>query len=296
MEELDTYKRDIYSQNGEDGIIAEILRRLSLQIDLDRWCVEFGAWDGVHLSNTCRLIREENYNAVLIEGSKKRSGILQTNFPQSNVVKLCKFITFDGPDSLENTLKTTAIPIQFDFLSIDVDGVDYHILESLQEFRPKVICIEFNPTIPNAVDFVQQRDMRLKQGSSARALVRLAGAKGYSLVALTQCNLLFVRSDLAALVCETGTDLEDIYSAGNEPTFLFVGYDGSLLSNKDSIDLAWHGIAIPLDKLQFLPKYLRRFPGDYGLGGRLFLKVVILLKLPNRAAASLLRKLKNLRL
>jgi len=296
MEELDTYKRDIYSQNGEDGIIGEILRRLSLRIDLDRWCVEFGAWDGVYLSNTCRLIREDNYNAVLIEGSKKRAGVLQDNFPQGSVTKLCKLITFDGADSLENTLKTTAIPTHFDFLSIDVDGVDYHIFESLQEFQPKVICIEFNPTIPNAVDFVQQRDMGIKQGSSAKAIVRLAEAKGYSLVAVTQCNLLFVRTDLAALVCDTSRRLEDLYPPGNEPTFLFVGYDGSLLSNRDSINLIWHGISVPLNRRQFLPKYLRRFPGDYGLGRRLLVKVVILLKLPDQAAASLLRKLKKLRL
>ena len=54
---------NVHSQNGEDGVIAEILDRLP---ELDRWCVEFGAWDGVHLSNTRHLIESRDFGAVLI--------------------------------------------------------------------------------------------------------------------------------------------------------------------------------------------------------------------------------------
>ena len=50
------YQSDIYSQNGEDGVIAEILTHLQLW-DKDNWCVEFGAWDGKHLSNTFALVQ-----------------------------------------------------------------------------------------------------------------------------------------------------------------------------------------------------------------------------------------------
>jgi hypothetical protein len=64
---LAQYASDTYSQFGEDGIIAECLSRISAVAPLNKWCVEFGAWDGVHLSNTCRLIREEGYSAVLVE-------------------------------------------------------------------------------------------------------------------------------------------------------------------------------------------------------------------------------------
>ena len=49
-----SYKKNIFSQNGEDGIIEEIFKRLN---DVsDKKCCEFGAWDGKHLSNTCNLI------------------------------------------------------------------------------------------------------------------------------------------------------------------------------------------------------------------------------------------------
>ena len=35
-----------------------------------------------------------------------------------------------------------------DLLSIDIDGNDYHIFESLKKLRPRLIICEYNPTIP----------------------------------------------------------------------------------------------------------------------------------------------------
>ena len=72
------YKRNIYSQNGEDGIILEILKRLKLN-SKNKWCCEFGAWDGIHGSNTFNLVKNLNYNAVYIEGEKKKYKELNLN-------------------------------------------------------------------------------------------------------------------------------------------------------------------------------------------------------------------------
>jgi hypothetical protein len=57
---LNTFQRNICSQYGEDGIIEEILSRFGGASGLDDWCVKFGAWDGVYLSNTCNLIKNKN--------------------------------------------------------------------------------------------------------------------------------------------------------------------------------------------------------------------------------------------
>ncbi len=92
---LSEFKYSVYSQYGEDGIIEEIFNRLPKH-KLDYWCVEFGAWDGVHLSNTCNLIRHSGYKAVLIEADKKRYTQLLSNFPSDNVIKLNKWINFEG--------------------------------------------------------------------------------------------------------------------------------------------------------------------------------------------------------
>ena len=83
---LSEFAANTYSQYGEDGILAECLRRISKVAELDRWCAEFGAWDGVHLSNTCRLIREDGYSAVLIEGDPDRFKDLERNLPAVGIL------------------------------------------------------------------------------------------------------------------------------------------------------------------------------------------------------------------
>ena len=112
---MEKFKVDVFSQNGEDGIIREILKRISSQSLLDLWCCEFGAWDGLHFSNTARLIKEDNYRAVLIEGDSRRIHDLELNFPQKDVVKISSFVTTTGKTSLTNILKETGIPKDFDF-------------------------------------------------------------------------------------------------------------------------------------------------------------------------------------
>ena len=52
---LNSFEKKIYSQFGEDGILEEILKRLGEQ-NIDKWCVEFGARDGISDSNTYNLI------------------------------------------------------------------------------------------------------------------------------------------------------------------------------------------------------------------------------------------------
>jgi len=58
---LNKFCKNIHSQNGEDGIIAEILNNLKLSTKKNLWCVEFGAWDGIYLSNTFALV-ENGWN------------------------------------------------------------------------------------------------------------------------------------------------------------------------------------------------------------------------------------------
>lgn len=291
--ELSKYQRNYYSQFGEDGVIGEILSRISGHMQLDYWCVEFGAWDGVYLSNTCHLIRDRGYSAVLIEGDRKKVAQLDRNFPGNNIHKICRFVHFDGDSTLDNILSETPLPKEFDFLSIDVDGVDYYIFEGLDKYQPKIICIEFNPSIPNNVVYIQPKDFSIKQGSSAAAINSLAVTKGYTLVASTKCNLILVRNDLASFVTKSFPLLESINTQGNDPQYLFIGYDGTILSNKNNISMEWHGINASIKDIQFFPSFLRIFGGDYGRIRRLAFYLFLLFKVPRVFLSIMVKKFKN---
>ena len=80
--------KNYFSQNGEDGFLEGILSRIP---EKDFNCVEFGAWDGQHLSNTYHLISEKNYRGVLIEGENERFIDLKTICPNS-----IQFVSTDG--------------------------------------------------------------------------------------------------------------------------------------------------------------------------------------------------------
>src|SRR6266542_444273 len=102
------YKSNVYSQTDEDGIIDKILQILP---DQDNWCVEFGAWDGRHLSNTGKLIERNKYRAVLIEGSEAKFRELQGNYSgNKNVIPTNWFIGFMPENNLDRILQSTPIP------------------------------------------------------------------------------------------------------------------------------------------------------------------------------------------
>jgi hypothetical protein len=146
----------------------------------------------VFLSNTCNLITNHNYEAILIEADKKKFNELNINFPDKKIIKINKFVNFSGENSLDNILENNSFNKDFDFLSIDIDGCDYWILESLLKFTPKIICIEFNPSIANKVAFIQEKNMKINQGSSAKSIIDLGLKKNYFPIASTDCNLFFV--------------------------------------------------------------------------------------------------------
>src|SRR5262249_42849990 len=82
-------------QAGEDGILAKVLERLP---DRNRWCVEFGAWDGEHYSNTRNLVVAEGYSAVLIEADAGRYAELERRSrANGRIVPVKAFVGF-GPD------------------------------------------------------------------------------------------------------------------------------------------------------------------------------------------------------
>lgn len=263
------YKFDTYSQTGEDGIIQKILKELP---ERDKWCVEFGAYDGQNLSNVCNLIENSGYSAVLIEGSQRRFVDLQKKYSnQSHVTTMNRFVGLNEDDRLDRILSETQIPINFDFLSIDVDGIDYHIWKSLAHYAPKVVCIEFNPTIPNEIDFVQPSDASINTGSGLLSIVKLAGEKGYELVSVLRFNAIFVKSEYFPIFEIENNKPEVLRTDTSRITYLFSGFDGSVYLYGFK-RLPWHDIDFRHQKVQQLPALFRGFPDRWNRFKRIAFK------------------------
>lgn len=193
IKELSKGFKESYSQNGEDKIIYYLFTRL-----LDpgtKTCMEFGAADGFFCSNTASLWIDNDWNAILVESDPTLFRKLKQNVGPRETV-------FIAQDEVENPDDYYDEPL--DFISIDVDGHDYHIWKRCQT-RHRVVCIEYNPTFPPHVWYVGGQ----WQGASFRSIVDLGSSKGYTFLTATKTNIFFVRDEEAHSISKIDTTLEN---------------------------------------------------------------------------------------
>jgi hypothetical protein len=285
-------KRDVYSQTGEDGIIEKILEVMP---ENDKWCVEFGAWDGMFLTNTRNLIESKEYSAVLIEADKHRFQNLQHNYSQKdNVITINQFVGYAENDNLDQILSTTPIPIDFDLVSIDIDGNDYHVWKAFVKYRPKIIVIEFNATIPTHIEFVQPADSSIHQGTSLLSLVKLGKEKGYELVSVLPGNAFFVKQEYYQRYQIESNAPEVLRTHLDAITYLFSGYDGTIFL-RGGCKLIWHGITLNESKVQYLPKFLRSYPGSFSITKKIAFAFYLLFTDPKRFKKEVYSRIKRLK-
>ena len=253
---LQVVRRNVASQAGEDGLIERIFSIIGAA---NRCCVELGAWDGRHLSNSWNLIANRGWRAVLIEGDEARfPDLLATHDGNERVTALNRLVGLRPPDDLDSILDGTGLPEDFDLLSIDVDGIDWHIWDSVRRYRPRLVVIEFNPSIPNDVYFVQDADPAKHHGSSLRAMVALGKEKGYELVATTEINALFVAAELFPAFEIADNDIDSMHTPGAYESRLFQLYDGTLVL-AGCRKLLWAELPIEQEAIQVLPPERRVF-------------------------------------
>ncbi len=196
------FEAQVFSQNGEDGIISEILRRIGTTNTV---FVEIGAGHGIE-ANTAYLLRK-GWKGVWVEADPRAARSIQTQFAadlETGQLQLVRsFVTRENAAAV---LSSARVPNEFDVLSIDVDRNTSHIWRALSAFRPRVLIIEYNaailPTdeweVPYDAEAVWDESSYF--GASLKSLERIGAERGYVVVACerTGLNAFFVRADLAA--------------------------------------------------------------------------------------------------
>jgi len=225
MKNLNEYRKNYFSQNGEDGVLLEIFDRIGIDVtssNKNNFCVELGAWDGKKYSNTFSLVKNNNWKTLYIEGdSLKFKELQKTALEYKNINPVLAYIEADkdSKNSLNNILSINSFPLDFEILSIDIDSFDLAIWESFSDYKPKVVVIEINSSFLPGVLFWNSPGT---QGNSFSSTLKVAESKNYTLVCHTG-NMIFVRKDLVGKI-----KLEDRFY--KYPELLF---DSSYIKNKN---------------------------------------------------------------
>jgi len=221
MKSLSDYINNIYSQFGEDGIIEKIFEIIGTT---NKICVEFGAWDGFHLSNTANLWTKKGWKGVLIEADKNKYLEMIQKTQDYDICALNIKVEPEGINSIDNILlRENITDSMIDLLLIDVDGNDYYIFKSMKNLKPRVVICEFNPTIPPHIQLINKVNGNF--GCSALSLNKLAESKNYKLVGMTQVNCFFIKNKEYIRFNDIETRFESIFPTENL-TYVLTNYTG----------------------------------------------------------------------
>ncbi len=197
---LDRCEARTFSQHGEDGVLAEIFRRLNVS---HGYFVEFGVEHGRE-NNTLALARQ-GWRGLWLERVPQHCEHARAAIAThaAAIVLLERFVT---RENILDLLASQGVPDDLDLLSIDVDGNDYWIAERiLERYHPKVLVVEYNAFFARGEDFVidYAPDFRWDQsnyfGASLKTFTSMMQQHGYALVGCERAgvNAFFVRRDLA---------------------------------------------------------------------------------------------------
>ena len=192
----------VFSQNGEDGIIDYLL--FSLQIEKPKF-IEIGVGD-YYESNTRFLFERSSGDGLIIDIIDNFQKRVEKNIRlwRGNLKILNRKI--DSGNILA-TLKEFNFFDNIDLFSIDVDSIDYWILEKMPKKFCKLIVAEYNPyfgsnleiSVPNDKNFDRSKyhHSNLCFGASLKSIINLLDRKGFVFLGtnLFKNNAFFVNSD-----------------------------------------------------------------------------------------------------
>jgi len=213
---LNKFGQKCFSQNDEDGITMEIVRRLGIERGKGRFA-EFGVGNG--LENNTIILGALGYSGFWVGGEDlaievpklKRLHYIKDWITLENIIRHARTgLGLLGADSL-------------DVISLDLDGNDIYFVENLLEngFTPKLFIVEYNGKFPPPGRFqiAYNPDHTWTgddfYGAALANFNDLFEKYQYRLVCcslISGANAFFVRDDFSHLFEDVPRDIRDLYS------------------------------------------------------------------------------------
>ena len=193
-----------FSQNGEDGILLYIFSLIGTSC---RKAVEVCAGNGIEC-NTANLIINHGWQGLLFDGDERNIKVGRDFYTR------CKDTYYAPPifvrawidrENINALIMKHGFRGEVDLLSLDMDGIDYWVWDSISCINPRVVVLEYNEQFgfePVTVPYDPQFDRLRKDinywGASLSAFCHLAEQKGYRLVGCNRqrLNAFFIRNDV----------------------------------------------------------------------------------------------------
>ena len=199
IKDLNDLDYKVFSQAGEDGIIDYLL--YSLNIKKPKF-IEIGVGD-YRESNTRFVYERASCKGLIIDVTENLEKKVKdnVNFWKGDLTVVEKEI---GTENITEILDEKKFSKDIDLFSIDIDGIDYWVLEKLPNEFSKIIVAEYNAcfgdklmvSVPNIKKFQRQKYhySHLCFGASIKALTNLLDKKGYIFLGsnLLRTNAFFI--------------------------------------------------------------------------------------------------------
>jgi hypothetical protein len=201
--DLRSHEFRVFSQWGEDGILAYLLRHVAVSRKV---FVEFGVEDYTE-ANTRWMLVNEGWSGLVLDGSTENIAAIRRDpiYWRHNLKAVQAFIT---RENINDLLSNNGLTGEIGLLSVDIDGVDYWVWEAINTISPAIVVAEYNAlfgseravTVPYDANFQRAKAHHSQSyyGASLAALISLGRCKGYAFVGSNSAgnNAFFIRRDL----------------------------------------------------------------------------------------------------
>ena len=216
---LNAYGQKCFSQTDEDGITIEILKRIN---SINRGVfAEFGVGKGTE--NNTLILKAHGWNGFWVGNEK----LLISHKKSENFNYIKDFITLENIITITQKGLNSINKDNVDVISFDLDGNDYHLIESLlkNNFKPKLFIIEYNAKFPPPIKWVMDYNKAHIWeeddyfGASISSFNELFEKNEYKLICCnsqTGANAFFIKKEFLHLFNDVPKKIEDLYA---EPRF-----------------------------------------------------------------------------